>query len=495
MDASDSTGQINGNASAYGPSDPLPGEQKTQIVVHEAIIGLARSLVAGRESLPGATTQVRQPREADSTELLLRLSSVWQLTDAAPPRRVQSGALFKRDYQRFEESPTLSDAPVERIEPTELPVDFWLDLAWSIGLIRPEDDGDRILPARYSFWEDNAFHLAKMAAVGWLAPRSESPFTPRLQDDRPLRAVLLLVLAALPEDGWISLENLADQLDRSAPDWQGLSFNGQAALPRPTVPRQVRGKTHRRTERVQILHELILMQAYQLGLVRAAEHVGGGVVVQLSEMGRYTLSIGPPPRPKEGFDQFLYVQPNLEIIAYRQGLNARIIGELARFADSRKFDAAVALELSAGSVYRGLSSGLSASGIEERLIRHGVRPLPATVADAVRNWSERRDRVAFHPAATLLEFANEEDLEAALELWSAGGLAAPERLAGNLLLVEDESTIPYQSLRQIGSRDYRKPTEACLEVAKDGVTLLLDPGRSDLLVNAELAQDCRPSRT
>ena len=37
-----------------------------------------------------------------------------------------------------------------------------------------------------------------------------------------------------------------------------------------------------------------------------------------------------------------------------------------------------------------------------------------------------------------------------------------------------------------GSRDYRRPPEACVEVEPDGVTLTLDLARSDLLVDAEL---------
>jgi hypothetical protein len=39
-----------------------------------------------------------------------------------------------------------------------------------------------------------------------------------------------------------------------------------------------------------------------------------------------------------------------------------------------------------------------------------------------------------------------------------------------------------------GSRDYRRQPEPCVEIEPDGVTLALDLGRSDLLVDAELAR-------
>ncbi len=47
---------------------------------------------------------------------------------------------------------------------------------------------------------------------------------------------------------------------------------------------------------------------------------------------------------------------------------------------------------------------------------------------------------------------------------------------------------PFERLRLSSSRDYRRPAEACVTVESDGVTLVLDPTRSDLLVDAELAR-------
>ena len=70
----------------------------------------------------------------------------------------------------------------------------------------------------------------------------------------------------------------------------------------------------------------------------------------------------------------------------------------------------------------------------------------------------------------------------------AQGSDIVEHGGGYLLLVEEESAIPFQRFRMAGSRDYRRPPEACLDAEADGVTLALDLGRSDLLVDAELAR-------
>jgi hypothetical protein len=124
----------------------------------------------------------------------------------------------------------------------------------------------------------------------------------------------------------------------------------------------------------------------------------------------------------------------------------------------------------------------------DRLARHSQRALPAGVAEALRTWAGRRERVTYHASATLVEFASRGDLEHALGQWPVDARVPPVVISDRLLLVEDETSIPFQRFRLAGARDYRRAPEACLEVERDGVTLTLDLGRSDLLVDAELAR-------
>jgi hypothetical protein len=96
--------------------------------------------------------------------------------------------------------------------------------------------------------------------------------------------------------------------------------------------------------------------------------------------------------------------------------------------------------------------------------------------------------VTYHASATLIEFASSESLEQALETWPESEHSPPQRVAERLLLAQDDSAIPFHRFRLAGSRDYRRPAEPCVEIDRDGVTLSLDLGRSDLFIDAELAR-------
>ena len=111
------------------------------------------------------------------------------------------------------------------------------------------------------------------------------------------------------------------------------------------------------------------------------------------------------------------------------------------------------------------------------------------MAEALRTWSGRRDRVTYYASATLIEFASPEALEAALDLWAARADRSPnaDRRPARCW----SRTRPTSRSRPSGSRALattRRPPEACVEVEPDGVTLALDLGRSDLFVDAEMAR-------
>jgi hypothetical protein len=122
------------------------------------------------------------------------------------------------------------------------------------------------------------------------------------------------------------------------------------------------------------------------------------------------------------------------------------------------------------------------------------------VVDALRTWATHRERVTYHAAATLIEFGSRADRDLALESWPTDveGREPPIAVADRFLLVDDERAIPFDRFRMAGSRDYRRPAEACVAVEADGVSMVLDPARADLMVDAELgrfADELPPSRS
>src|SRR5205823_1532710 len=59
-------------------------------------------------------------------------------------------------------------------------------------------------------------------------------------------------------------------------------------------------------------------------------------------------------------------------------------------------------------------------------------------------------------------------------------------LSDRLAVVSSESAVDFRHFRLNGTRDYALPPEKCVDIDSDGVTLTIDPERSDLLVETEL---------
>jgi hypothetical protein len=404
--------------------------------------------------------------EADGLEIPLRLAVLWQLVAAAPLRRTQNGGYFKRDAERLGEDKLLNSPPAESL--CSLPGFGFLlaGLAELQGMLE-EDEGEQRAGALPAAWDDGlAATLESLYAAlprlqtwnaleGWRGPDSSvgNPF--------PSAVLLaLLLLARASEKRWLSPEPVEEWLLTHHPYWK------EADSQRPS-------------RRQPWLETFLLGVAYPLRLVQA-RRVEGGWQVRLSPVGRWLLGLGDAPPPETGYQQTLMVQPNLEIVAYRQGLTPGLIGKLTRFAAWTNLGAACTLQLGPESVYRALESGMTFEAIRLTLEQHGVRALPPAVLDSLKTWSNKRDRITVYPSAVLMEFTTPDDLNEAL----ARGLPA-ERVADTLAVVVNEEAIDYKHFRLTGTRDYGLPPERCVSVAPDGVTLTVDLSKSDLLLETE----------
>jgi hypothetical protein len=463
--------------------DPPPSPSPASLFAHPAAVNAARTLPPDGE-MPPLAGPIRQMRESDGLEPILRMASVWQRVVEGPLRQTQHGTFFKRDRERLEDDPVVAGPISDSFEPLPDMALLWIELCLSVGLLAEEPGTDRVVAAPPEFWVDNAVHLPQMVATRWLSLHNWHESGGMVAEGTPielasphLRPAILLWLARLGEDDWLALDDLAATLDRLAPGWH------HPTLPHPNPVPPMR-------DRAGVLASILLGPAYQLGLVRTAEeNPSGRRVVQLTPLGRYVLALGPPPPARTTFEHFLFVQPNFEVIAYRQGLTPGLIGEFSRFARWSQIGAALELKLTPESIYQGLEGGLHPDAMLARLARHSARPLPPSVTDAVQTWASRRERVTYYGSATLVEFADPEDLERALPEWPiTPGVNGPIRISDRLLLVEDANAIPFGRFRMAGARDYRRPPEPCVEIGMDGVTLAVDLGRSDLLVDAELVR-------
>ena len=137
---------------------------------------------------------------------------------------------------------------------------------------------------------------------------------------------------------------------------------------RPPRPASARNEASARPQGRRLLEAILLGAAYPLGLVRAGDqrHPTERRVVQLSALGRYVLAVGPAPPPRPAFEHFLFVQPNFEVIAYRQGLTPQLVGRLSRFAWWTQIGSALELKLSRESIVLGLDRGPKPRGCSRR---------------------------------------------------------------------------------------------------------------------------------
>ena len=409
--------------------------------------------------LPGSAA-----RQSDGLEWPLRLAVVWQQVSAGPVRVTQANTLFKRDLTRLQADPLLSAAPADGLAP--VPDAGVLALFWAkaIGLLSQAEDELKANPFPASWGAALAPAQVQLFAAlplveGWDPLAGYAPSDTGLSQT-PSAGFLCLLLAR----GWVEPAAVAAWLWTRHPSWAG------------TLPKEAE------KDRGAAWVEGYFGVAYMLGLIEASQGF-----VRLSPLGRHLLAGEPDPSPAPAFPQTLLVQPNAEVLAYRQGLTPALIGMLSRFAAWKGIGPACTLELNPEQTYRGLESGLTSADIVQTLNRHGTRPVPPSVADLLQRWANKRERITVYASAVLVEFSTPADLDAAV-----GRGIVSVRLTDRVGMTGDGKEPALSQLRQIGSRDYEAKPQKCVTVGDDGVTLTIDAAQADLLLEAEIARFAEP---
>ena len=426
--------------------------------------------LSAQESLADDKADLSSPstiHEADGLEWTLRLAVLWQQVSTAPLRRTQQGGFFKRDYERLQQDALLNAAPADRLADVPDAAFLAIALAELEGAVADAEGEMRAGPlppawdkglaaALESLWVALPHLAAWNPLDGWRGgdPSAGNPFPSAC-----LLAVLLL--ARLPEQAWVRPATIEQWIGEQHPYWVNESLRPSRQKP--------------------WVETFLLGLAYHLRLVQATRGSDETWRVRLSSTGRWLLGRAETPNLETVFTQTLLVQPNLHIVAYRQGLTTSLIARLTQFAAWENLGSACTLQLQPETVYRALEAGQTFDSIRLTLEQHGTRSLPPAVLDSLRTWANKRDRITVYPSATLLEFGSAEDLNEAL----ARGLPAL-RIADRLAVVASEESIEFRHFRLNGTRDYALPPEKCVQVEQDGVTLSVDLARSDLLLETEM---------
>jgi hypothetical protein len=406
--------------------------------------------------------------EADGLEWPLLLAALWQLASTEPFRRTQQGEFFKRDQERLRNDPLLNAPPTHSLFENSGMAFLVAELAGVLGILREADGEWRagrfpplwnkgILPTLASLW------TALPLLTRW--PILEGHHEPAAPS---FILLFMIFMSRLPVETWVHPMDIQNWIRKCHPGWKSSTHDSSA-------------ESH-----LSPLINFLLALTYHLRMIQIGKDKGNELVVRQSSIGRWLLSLGPMPALPTLPTQTLLVQPNLEIVAYRQGLTSELIADLSHFAAWKSSGAACLLQLQPETVYRALENGYTFAKIQQTLSRHGTRQVPPAVQELLRTWTAKRDRLSIYPSATLFEFANSQDLDDAL----TRGLPAT-RLSERLAVVASEAAIDYRHFRLNGTRDYGLPPEKCVDIEPDGVTLTIDPDRSDLLVETELSRFAR----
>jgi hypothetical protein len=439
----------------------LAGTNAAVVFAHPGVAARARGEALGLPDLANHDRKVvGGERQADGLEWPLRLAAVWQQVHADPVRLTQGNTLFKRDLQRLQSDAVLAAPPAERLGAVADPGVLALLWAKVSGLIADRAgalEAEPFPPA----WDGPLFALlAELFATlplvdAWDPLAGYAPGDEGLSPT-PTAGFLALLLAR----SFVHPQVIAEWLWSHHPSWAGV-------LPKDT-------KDHGASW----VCGFLLGVAHPLGLVELADEL-----VRLSPLGRHLLLGEKEPPAPPAFPQTLLVQPNAEVLAYRQGLTPALIAALSRFAGWKGIGAACTLELTPEQTYRGLESGLTLPMIVQTLNRHGTRPVPPGVTDLLQRWASKRERITVFASAVLVEFQTPAELDTAV----ARGMVTL-RLTDRIGMTADGGEPSLSHLRLIGNRDYEAKPQRCLTVADDGVTLTVDTPQADLLLEAEIGQ-------
>ncbi|HEY1188567.1 MAG TPA: helicase-associated domain-containing protein, partial [Gemmata sp.] len=443
----------------------LAGTHNAVVFAPPGVAVRARGEDLGLPDLTSPDAETGTPRQADGLEWPLRLAAVWQQVNADPVRLTQGHTLFKRDLVRLQSDAVLAAPPVEQLAPIADPGVLALLWARAANLLT-ERDGALTTNTFPATWDGPLSAL--LTELVQALPRVESwdPLagyapTENGLSPTPTAGLLALLLAR----DFVSPEAVAEWLWSHHPSWAGV------------VPSEAAGD-----KGAGWVRGYLLGVAHPLGVTEVS-----GEFVRLSARGRHLLFGDPEPPAPPAFPQTLMVQPNAEILAYRQGLTPALVAALTRFAGWKGIGPACTLELTPEQTYRGLESGLTLPMIVQTLNRHGTRPVPAGVADLLQRWASKRERITAFASAVLVEFQTPAELDAAV----ARGVVAL-RLTERIGMTADGREPSLSSLRLVGSRDYESKPQKCIAVAEDGVTLTVDVPQADLLLEAELKQLAEP---
>ena len=311
------------------------------------------------ETLPADLTPVAASGptlEADGLEWLLRLAVAHQILQGGPVRRTQTRDFFKRDLDRVRGETLLGAPPSDALDALPDADLFTVALALAVGMFQ-ESDGEVRTTGFPASWSAG---LVRTLGELWSALPNVADWGPVRGweiRDRPVQPFgstwlyALTALGAMPAEDWVLADEIEKRIASRHPYFADAKDPSSSGVTR-----------------------FLLAIAFPMRLVQATK-TPTGYAVRLSPLGRQVLHLGGAEVALPTFPKALLVQPNLEILAYRQGLTTELIPQIGGFATWKTIGAALhTLQLPSrrASTRRALEGGRDAG---KGIVRADAGPL------------------------------------------------------------------------------------------------------------------------
>ncbi|MCL4505683.1 MAG: helicase-associated domain-containing protein [Chloroflexi bacterium] len=196
----------------------------------------------------------------------------------------------------------------------------------------------------------------------------------------------------------------------------------------------------------QVIVAMLSGPLHWMGLVnlgyRKGATPGEGVepsAYRLTEEGEWLLGLAEQPQFVESGGRVL-IQPNFTVIAMEPISDAVLI-DLDEFAEPQGGDRAITYHLTRQSVYHAQRQGWDAQRISAFLEMHQGAPIPANVQRSLEEWQTQHERITFHRAARVIQYADESAREGVQDTLARVG-AQRQALSPAFELVENSAGKP-----------------------------------------------------
>jgi hypothetical protein len=288
------------------------------------------------------------------------------------------------------------------------------------------------------------------------------------------RELVAAILREQPEGAWHTVDAFAQaayQQDRNIflleERWRAIHSNAREATS-PWKDRQWQLREKR------LLCWMVQSLLHDMAVVELADE---GRLFRVTPSGRYALGVGPMPESSdEATSDALIVQPDFEVIAYRDRCTADLLRKLDTFCERVRAGEASTYRITQDSVYHGVRSGTPMAAFMTLLESHSRQTLPSNVREQFAAWQRKLESIQLHPGCDLLECADAEEAEAI-----STECDGSKRIGDRYVLLNGVQP-------EVDARvDYRRDRRRCLQ-QEDGLIIRLPWERCDLFMARRLEE-------